>query len=643
VQLKNDGKAGEKRRDDNLLAEARKDREALVAELESAAVGGVRWDSNGRDCHCPFHDDRNPSAGIFQGQDGSWRFKCFPCGLKAADLFDVRARRLNRPLPDVLREWRQAAAPDRRTADPERRPTRVYPSREALQAAVAFQGQGEPPLELRAAYEYADPDTRAVDLVVFRLWDAARGRKTFRQATQCPGGWCLRGPEGRWPVYNRSRLRGATDVVVVEGENKVHALTEIFRHLPAGWVATCNPGGGEKGKAFLCDWSPLAGKRVYHWPDNDPPDAKTEQRTGHNHMRDVATVAQRLSPKCEVYWFDPAPLDLPPKGDAVDWVGRLRGEGLSDREIAERFEFEVVARCRRLRASEPLLRCYQDIRDGKLFSVPFPWPFLSSATQALQPGHIMMVCGEPGAGKSFFLVECLWKWLHGGHPPACLMLELSARFHSRRLHAMLAEENRLLENGWVKEHWAEVERLYGEHAERLDEFWAVLDTVPAEEPITADGCCDWLEGRLKQGARVAVIDPITALADDKPWLTDRLFLRRSRGLCERYGASLLITTHPDRGGRKMARSQAVDQLVDTVVWLQRHPEPKLDRVRKARHAEDSHGVKHNITVKVTKARLSIGRGDRLAYNFCDVSLRFSEVGLITSEPALPGSEDEGTH
>jgi hypothetical protein len=36
----------------------------------------------GKNFRCPFHDDQNPSAGIFKTKSGEWYFKCFACGVK---------------------------------------------------------------------------------------------------------------------------------------------------------------------------------------------------------------------------------------------------------------------------------------------------------------------------------------------------------------------------------------------------------------------------------------------------------------------------------------------------------------------------------------------------------------------------------
>ena len=66
----------------------RRDRAALVAELESA---GAKF--KGTSCTCPFHEDTHPSAGVFEDDMGTWRFKCqaAKCGARG-DYWDIKAR-----------------------------------------------------------------------------------------------------------------------------------------------------------------------------------------------------------------------------------------------------------------------------------------------------------------------------------------------------------------------------------------------------------------------------------------------------------------------------------------------------------------------------------------------------------------------
>jgi hypothetical protein len=239
----------------------RADRSALVAELTSA---GAVFKGDG--CTCPFHDDRNPSGSIYKGDDGAWRFKCHvpTCGFHG-DIFDVKARASNRTVDDVLREHNEANQPKitlPREPKLKIKPPRVFPTRAALEAAACWNGD-EPPLTIETAFKYTNPDSGLVDLEVFRLVKPD-GDKTFKMSHPARGGWILGGPPKPWPAYNRKRIRAAETIIVVEGEKCVHALTAV---LPDGAAATTSPAGARNAKH--ADWSPLAGKRIYIWPDAD--------------------------------------------------------------------------------------------------------------------------------------------------------------------------------------------------------------------------------------------------------------------------------------------------------------------------------------------------------------------------------------
>jgi hypothetical protein len=129
-------------------------------------------------------------------------------------------------------------------------------------------------------------------------------------------------PPKPWPLYNRTRVAASDTIVVVEGEKCVHALADI------GIVATTAPGGA--GKAPHADWTPLAEKTVYLWPDADPVNPPKHphagKRTGIEHMKDVAQQLQALEPPPLVLWLDVDQLGLPPKGDVVEYLDTYGGD-----------------------------------------------------------------------------------------------------------------------------------------------------------------------------------------------------------------------------------------------------------------------------------------------------------------------------
>lgn len=73
------------------------------------------------------------------------------------------------------------------------------------------------------------------------------------------------------PLYHLPGIKQATQVVLVEGEQCAAALIKI------GITATTAMNGAQAPIAKT-DWTPLAGKNVLIWPDNDPPGQAYAQR-----------------------------------------------------------------------------------------------------------------------------------------------------------------------------------------------------------------------------------------------------------------------------------------------------------------------------------------------------------------------------
>ena len=615
---------------DRELEMARTDRVRLAQELDAC---GVRWASSGGNaCACPWHDDGNPSAGIYCDDEGTWRFKCFTCGDKPMDCFDVLARRTARPVADVIRDYlREKSGELRQRAEVAFRPNvRVYESVEQLAKSACYQGPKEPALSVEATHHYTHPDTGRVELIVFRL-RKADGSKTFRQASPVAGGWQLKGPSGKWPIYNRKRVRAAGTVLVVEGEKAVEALTQPKGDpwLPPGWAATTNPGGA--GKAHVADWSMLAGKTVYLWPDNDP--EERGRRVGVEHMRGVAAELSRLTPPPEIHWIDCDALGLPPKGDAADWVAAQPPTDGAYRPDA--LDAQVLRHATVQRPSAPLRKRFQSIGDGSIYAVPWPWPLLHRATRALQPGRITIACGEPGAGKSWFMCECLWTWLDQGIRSACLMLELDREFYSERLLAVLARKPEILDMDWVNQNCDEALRIYDTFASDLDIFWNAVTTVPNADDLTPQHALDWMQAQCDAGCRMLVVDPVSLLSGDKPWVTDKQFLNPARRIAEKHGASLVLVTHPGRGGKVESGSEAMRRLVDTIFWLQRPPKNTQPFNETVMRAGASMVSKFNRKLAIRKARFTGSAGLEIAYQFGD-GLKFSELGPIVG----PGDDGE---
>ena len=156
-----------------------------------------------------------------------------------------------------------------------------------------------------ATYRYFDTHANIIASVVRFEPEGTRESKTFRP-------WCFRTIEGvrKWmpgapelrPLYRLPEWATSPSVVLVEGEGKADALHSV------GFAAT-SAMQGARAPIEKTDWSPLAGKVVIIWPDNDEP--------GLIYAR--AASAKLVSIGCRVSLVTP-PADKPAKWDAGDCV-----------------------------------------------------------------------------------------------------------------------------------------------------------------------------------------------------------------------------------------------------------------------------------------------------------------------------------
>ncbi len=111
--------------------------------------------------------------------------------------------------------------------------------------------------------------------------------------------------EGGKPLYALHRIAGKPDAVVwiVEGEQKADALNKL------GLIATTSSGGAKSADAT--DWTPLRGRTVRIWRDNDTP--------GKEYAGEVAGIL--LGMGCALSSVDVDKLGLGIGEDAVNWLG----------------------------------------------------------------------------------------------------------------------------------------------------------------------------------------------------------------------------------------------------------------------------------------------------------------------------------
>jgi hypothetical protein len=96
-------------------------------------------------------------------------------------------------------------------------------------------------------------------------------------------GWEWKAAPGNRPLYGLDRLATRPDdlVLIVKGEKAADAAAEL---CPGSVVITSSGGASA---AQHTDWSPLAGRSVAIWPDNDEP--------GQRYAQAVATILSTLA------------------------------------------------------------------------------------------------------------------------------------------------------------------------------------------------------------------------------------------------------------------------------------------------------------------------------------------------------------
>ena len=268
------------------------DREELVQVLENAGA-----QIRGNNVQCPFHEDKNPSGSIYES-GGHWRYKCHSCNF-LGDVMDVEKELGTNPSQSFSNnnpKTTKAKIPK------ETKPKKTYSTLEDLVRIVWNE----------AHYIYTDIEGDPT-LCVFRH----KGKRFSQYTKDDKGLWSSGGYEGTQPLYNMHNLPKAETVFITEGEKDCDALNAI------GLTATTAPMGADgiktplesNGKAGKTDWSPLAGKRVVLWGDND--------EVGRRHMERVHRVLMRLTPAPEVYEISDA--DRQGHKDAADWIEAYSG------------------------------------------------------------------------------------------------------------------------------------------------------------------------------------------------------------------------------------------------------------------------------------------------------------------------------
>lgn len=221
------------------------------------------------------------------------------------------------------------------------------------------------------------------------------GKKTFRMMAEIDGEWKLKRPEKPaegWPLYWLPAAGASPNepVFVVEGEKDVDSLISL------GLVAFTSGGANTVDDA---DWTPLRGRRVILWPDNDA--------AGCKYMDRVQAKLSRLG--CRIELIDVAALGLAEKGDCSDWLAMNTEVSAGYVLTLPRAAVSVDAVAIDADASPcAILACGSDVVPE---SVDWLWKGWLAA------GKLHIIAGAPGTGKTTLAASLAATVTRGGSWP----------------------------------------------------------------------------------------------------------------------------------------------------------------------------------------------------------------------------------
>lgn len=224
-----------------------------------------------------------------------------------------------------------------------------------------------------ATYRYYDTRGNVIASVVRYEPNGQRKDKTFRpychKIIDGKPKWVTGAPDLR-PLYRIPEIVLASTIVLCEGEGKADALARI------GIEATSAMQGAQA-PIDKTDWSPLYGKTVIIWPDNDEP--------GQQYAKTVATRLQALGSTVKMI---AVPAGKPEKWDAVDCIAEGEDPGTL-----------IAAATSVSHGTGSRLKLYS-LAD--LESLP---PITWLVDKTLTRGGLSMIWGRSGSLKSFVALD----------------------------------------------------------------------------------------------------------------------------------------------------------------------------------------------------------------------------------------------
>ena len=443
-----------------------KQRPRLLRHLEDAVIAGElarglggRPQGNGWVARCPAHDDKTPSLSIADGESGTLLVHCLAGCSQAAVIEALRSRNL----------WDSAG------------------SRPDLPPGVAAQvTEGGRTFTFARLWTYRSASGDVLGYVA-RYENPAAGKTIRPYFVESAGTWTMRSAGTPRPLYGLDRLatHPELEVVVTEGEKAADAAGRL---LP-DFVAVSWPGGAKAVKR--ADWSPLAGRTVAIWSDNDEP----------GRLAGAEVVEALAGLGCSVAWVNVEALGLPTGGDAADLPD------LPDGELPRIAPPTAMCLDNAIR-NEPDERLCWSLRELLERPVELPPPVVPKIAW---PGRVTVLAAREKAGKSTLAGAAAAKVTRGERflglatTPGVVLwaTEEHTQDVARRLSGFGADPDKLYVMVWRHDALAEIRA----DAQRLRPILVVIDTLAAVAEAVAPE-----SGSSSQWAKV--MRPLVRIARD---------------------------------------------------------------------------------------------------------------------------------
>ena len=577
---------------DERIKQRRESKEELYKQVVDA--GGKPQRNNM--FHCYQHQDKTASAWIKKSKEGYWYFRCFTCNIWA-DVWDIEAKNKGISIGELFKEHLGAV--------PVVKHQYYYKTIPELIDSLDY-------IVIEEINPYTNPDNGNVDLLVIRYLPRGGEKKVFLQAYQTEKGFIKKRPDGLLPLFNRSRIQDAGMVVFVEGEKCVRALTKL------GIDATTGSGGASNGSSH--DYKILAGKGVILWPDNDD--------AGKRYMMQVRDKLLELDPLPTVYQVDIAELELPQGGDVVDLIEFVKGEGGTDEDCKIQVDL-VLSEASESNILESLDTLLDDMRAGRRSNLPIlDMPILTHEARMMVNKKIGVVYGGAGFGKSLFINKLSDDLSLRDIKVARLELEDELELHLLRSFAQQAKRSELAIDEWHNQHPDESKELYEKYRPVLEHLAKSVISGENEE-WDVKKLLQWTEDKLKQGAELVIIDPVSVVMSKEVWLdSHRLVWGLKRILANYPEGRVLLVAHPNDEG-EVGGGKAYRRFCHTLLVLNRFKKPK--NVRCLTFNGEERDFVAESSIGISKTRYGKGNGLEIAVKLNTETLCMEELGIIIAD------------